>query len=169
MLRGWARALLGAPEEEGLAEMREATDTYRSLAGVMAGPFLVALADSERSARHFDRAEVTLVQAQAVVTHRAEQLWIGGVLRARGDLAASRPLADLAAAERLYAEALAIARRLGAKSLELRATKSLAQLWWRRGKAREARDLLAPVLGWFTEGFDTSDLIEAKGLLEEIA
>jgi predicted ATPase len=169
VLRGWARALLGAPEEEGLAEMREATDTYRSLAGVMMGPFLVALADSERRARHFDRAEATLVQAQAVVTHRGEQLWIGGVLRARGDLAASRPPADLAAAERLYAEALAIARRLGSKSLELRAAKSLAQLWWRQGKAREARDLLAPVLGWFSEGFDTPDLIEAKGLLEEFA
>jgi class 3 adenylate cyclase/predicted ATPase len=168
VLRGWARALLGAPEE-GLAEMREATDVYRSLAGVMTGPFLVALADSERQASHFDRAEATLVQAQAVVTHRGEQLWIGGVLRSMGDLAASRPPADLAAAERLYTEALAIARRLGAKSLELRATKSLARLWWRRGKAREARDLLAPVLGWFTEGFDTSDLIEAKGLLEEIA
>ena len=112
VLRGWARALLGAPEEEGLAEMREATDAYKSLAGVMAGPFLVALADSERRARHFDRAEATLVQAQAVVTHRGEKLWIGGVLRSRGDLAASRPGADLAAAERLYAEALAIARRL---------------------------------------------------------
>jgi predicted ATPase len=168
-VRGWARALLGAPEEEGLAEMREATDTYRSLAGVMTGPFLVALADSERRAGHFDRAEEALVQAQAVVTYRGEQLWIGGVLRARADLAASGPAADLLAAERLYQEALAIARKVGAKSLELRATKSLAQLWWRRGRTREARDLLAPVLGWFTEGFDTPDLIEAKGLLEEFA
>ena len=169
VLRGWARALLGAPEEEGLAEMREATDAYKSLAGVMAGPFLVSLADSERRARHFDRAEATLVQAQAVVTHRGEKLWIGGVLRSRGDLAASRPGADLAAAERLYAEALAIAHRLGAKSLELRAAKGLARLWWRQGKASEARDLLAPVLDWFTEGFNTPDLIEAKALLEEIA
>jgi class 3 adenylate cyclase/predicted ATPase len=167
VLRGWARALLGAPEE-GLAEMREATDVYRSLAGVMTGPFLVALADSERQAGHFDRAEATLVQAQAVVAHRGEQLWIGGVLRARGDLAASRPSADLAAAERFYEEALAIAHRLGAKSLELRAMRGMARLWRRQGKARQARDLLAPVLGWFTEGFDTPDLIEAKALLEEI-
>jgi predicted ATPase len=86
-----------------------------------------------------------------------------------GDLAASRPPADLAAAERLYAEALAIAHRLGAKSLELRAAKGLARLWWRQGNVSEARDLLAPVLDWFTEGFDTPDLIEAKTLLEEIA
>src|SRR3981081_1853257 len=136
----------------------------------------------DRRARHFDRAEATLVQAQAVVAHRGEQLWIGGVLRARGDLAASpppadppggdrggsRPPSDLAAAERFYEEALAIAHRLGAKSLELRAMKGLARLWRQQGKAREARDLLAPVLGWFTEGFDTPDLIEAKALLEEI-
>ncbi len=168
VLRGWARTLLGAPEA-GLAEMREATDAYRSLAGVMTGPFLVALADQERRAGHFDRAAATLVQARAVITHRGEQLWVGGFLRSSGDLAASRPAPDLAAAERLYAEALVIARRLGAKSLELRATKSLARLRRRQGKAREARDLLAPVLGWFTEGFDTPDLIEAKGLLEEFA
>ncbi len=149
--------------------MRKATELYRSLAGVMAGPFLVALADQERRAGHFDKAEATLVRARTVITHRGEQLWVGGVLRSSGDLAASRPPADLAAAERLYAEALAIARRLGAKSLELRATKSLARLRRRQGNAREARDLLAPVLGWFTEGFDTPDLIEAKGLLEEFA
>jgi predicted ATPase len=169
VLRGWALTLLGPSAEEGLAEMREATDAYRLLAGVMAGPFLVALADSERRAHHFDRAEATLVQAQAVVTQRGEQLWIGSILRSRGDLAASRRPADLLAAERLYEEALAIAQRLGAKSLELRAVKRLAQIWWRRGKPREARDLLGPMLSWFSEGFDTPDLFEAMELLEEIA
>jgi AAA ATPase domain/Adenylate and Guanylate cyclase catalytic domain len=168
VLRGWARGILGAPED-GLAEMREATDAYRSLAGVMAGPFLVALADSERRAGHFDRAETTLVQAGLVIMHRGEQLWVGGVLRSRGDLEASRSMPDFAATERLYGEARAIARRLGAKSLELRAARGLARLWRRQGKVREARDLLAPVLGFFTEGFDTPDLIETKALLEEIA
>jgi predicted ATPase len=170
VLRGWARALLGAPEAEGLAEMREATDIYRSLAGVMAGPFLVSLADSERRAHHFDRAEATLAQARAVVTHRGERLWVSGVLRSRGDLAASRrPAPDFAAAERLYRAARVIARRLGAKSFELRAARGLARLWRRQGKVREAHNLLAPILGFFTEGFDTPDMIEAKTLLEEIA
>jgi class 3 adenylate cyclase/predicted ATPase len=167
VLRGWARALLGAPEE-GLAEMRAATDVYRSLAGVMTGPFLVALADQERRAGHFDRAEATLVQARAVITHRGEQLWVGGLLRSSGDLAASRPAPDLAETERLYEEARAIACRLGGKSVELRAARGLARLWLRQGKLREARDLLAPVFGWFTEGFDTPDLKETKALLEEI-
>ncbi len=167
VLRGWARTLLGAPED-GLAEMRQATEVYRSLAGVMAGPFLVALADQERRAGNFDRAEATLVRARAVITHRGEQLWVGGLLRAGGDLAASRPAPDLAETERLYEEARAIAHRLGGKSVELRAARGLARLWLRQGKVREAHELLAPLFGWFTEGFDTLDLKETKALLEEI-
>ena len=167
VLRGWACTLLGAPEE-GLAEMREATELYRSLAGVMTGPFLVALADQERRAGNFDKAEATLAQARAVITHRGEQLWVGGFLRSSGDLAASRPAPDLAETERLYEEARVIARRLGGKSVELRAARGLARLWLRQGKVRQARDLLAPLFDWFTEGFDTPDLKETKALLEEI-
>jgi predicted ATPase len=167
VLRGWARTLLGTPEE-GLAEMREATELYRSLAGVMTGPFLVALADQERRAGNFDKAEATLAQARAVITHRGEQLWVGGFLRSSGDLAASRPAPDLAETERLYEEARVIARRLGGKSVELRAARGLARLWLRQGKVRQARDLLTPLFGWFTEGFDTPDLKETKALLEEI-
>ncbi len=166
-LRGWARTSLAAPEE-GLLEMRDAMDAYRSLAGVMRGPFLVALADAERCAGHFDRAEATLDQARAIVTHRGEQLWIGGVQRARGDLAAARPSPDLAAAEHFHEEALAIARQLGAKSAEVRAARGLARLWLRQGKVPEARALLAPLVGWFSEGLDTPDLMDAKALLEEI-
>jgi predicted ATPase len=66
-------------------------------------------------------------------------------------------------------EALGVARRQQAKSYELRAATSLARLWGEQGRRREARDLLAPVYGWFTEGFDTADLKEAKALLEELA
>jgi predicted ATPase len=65
-------------------------------------------------------------------------------------------------------QALAIARRQEAKSLELRAAMSLSRLWQQKGKRAEARDLLAPIYGWFTEGFDTADLQEAKALLEEL-
>jgi class 3 adenylate cyclase/predicted ATPase len=168
LLRGWARALLGAPESEGLAEMRAAVTAYRRLAGIMAGPYLVSLADSERRARHFDRAEATLRDAETVVMHRGEQIWIGGVLRSRGDVASSRPRPDLALAEGCYLQALAIARRVGAKSLELRAAKGLARVWHRQRKTKDARDLLGPVLAWFTEGFDTLDLIEAKAVLNRL-
>ena len=70
-------------------------------------------------------------------------------------------------AEACFQQALAIARRQQAKSWELRAATSLAQLWQQQGKWAEARELLAPIYGWFTEGFDTADLLEAKALLEE--
>jgi predicted ATPase len=74
-----------------------------------------------------------------------------------------------AEAEACFQQALAIARRQGAKSLELRAAMSLSRLWQSQGKREEARRMLAEVYGWFTEGFDTADLQEAKALLEELA
>jgi len=72
------------------------------------------------------------------------------------------------APETCFQQALAVARRQAAKSLELRAAVSLARLWQQQGKRAEAYDLLAPIYGWFTEGFDTADLQEAKTLLAEL-
>ena len=72
-------------------------------------------------------------------------------------------------AETCFQQALAVARRQQAKSWELRAATSLARLWQQQGKRQEAYDLLAPVYGWFTEGFDTVDLQEARALLDELA
>ena len=76
---------------------------------------------------------------------------------------------DEVQAARCFHHALAVARHQQAKSLELRAAMSLSRLWQRQGKRAEARELLAPIYGWFTEGFDTPDLQEAKALLEELA
>jgi predicted ATPase len=87
--------------------------------------------------------------------------------RMRGDLLSGK--GDRAAAEQSYHRALAVARRQSAKFWELRASMCLARLWRDQGKASEVRELLAPVYGWFTEGFDTRDLKEAKALLEELA
>ena len=75
----------------------------------------------------------------------------------------------MSAAETHFDRALAVARQQHAKSLELRASMSLARLWRDQGKVQQARELLAPVYGWFTEGFDTRDLKEAKALMEELA
>jgi predicted ATPase len=72
-------------------------------------------------------------------------------------------------AETCFQQALDVARRQEAKSLELRAAMSLARLWQQQGKRGEACELLAPIYGWFTEGFDTADLQEAKALLEELS
>jgi predicted ATPase len=89
--------------------------------------------------------------------------------RLRGELTGRLPYPDPAKAEDSYRTALAIAREQGTRGYELRAATSLARLWRDQGRRTEARDLLAPVYGWFTEGFDTADLKEAKALLEELA
>ena len=78
------------------------------------------------------------------------------------------PEPDLTKAETYFGRALAVARKQQAKSWELRAAMSMARLWRDRGKRQQARDLLAPVYGWFTEGFDTLDLKEAKALLDKL-
>jgi len=91
------------------------------------------------------------------------------VNRIAGDIALLSPQPDAARAEAYFERALAVARKQQAKSLELRAATSMARLWRDQGKRDEARDLLAPVYGWFTEGFDTLDLKQAKALLDELA
>jgi predicted ATPase len=90
-------------------------------------------------------------------------------LKARAVLARCADDAGQTEAESLLREALATARRQGARAIELRAATSLARLWRDQGKVQQARELLAPIYGWFTEGFDARDLKEAKALLEELA
>ena len=89
--------------------------------------------------------------------------------RIAGEIALMSPEPDAAKAEAYFERALAVARQQQAKSWELRAAMSMARLWRDQGKPQQARELLAPVYGWFTEGFDTLDLKEAKALLEELA
>src|SRR5262249_19442302 len=90
------------------------------------------------------------------------------VHRMAGEIALKSPGPDAAKGEAYFDRALAVARQQQAKAWELRAATSLARLWRDQGKVREARELLAPVYGWFTEGFDRRDLKEAKALLEEL-
>ena len=86
-----------------------------------------------------------------------------------GEIALLLPDPDATKAEEYFEHALAVARQQQAKSWELRAAVSMARLWYDQGKRQQAHDLLAPVYGWFTEGFDTLDLKEAKALLDELA
>ena len=89
--------------------------------------------------------------------------------RLRGELLLQQTVAQTEEAEACFQQALAVVRRQQAKSLELPAAMSLSRLWQQQGKRAEAHELLAPVYGWFTEGFDTADLREAKGLLDALA
>ena len=98
-----------------------------------------------------------------------ERVWEAEVNRVAGNVALKLPEPDTAKAENYFERALSVARQQQAKSWELRAAMSLARLWCDQGKVQEARELLAPVYGRFTEGFDTRDLKEAIALLEELA
>ena len=104
----------------------------------------------------------------AVETTR-ERWWEADVHRTAGEIALISPQPGAAKAQTYFERALTVARQQQAKSWELRAAMSMARLWRDQGKRDEARELLAPVYGWFTEGFDTLDLKQAKALLDELA
>jgi predicted ATPase len=100
---------------------------------------------------------------------RSKEKWCEAEInRVAGEVALKSPAPDTEKAEKYFDRALAVARQQQAKSWELRAAMSLARLWRDQGKVQQARELLAPVYGWFTEGFDTLDLKEAKALLDEL-
>jgi len=111
----------------------------------------------------------TLTEAYTLVEQYEECWWEAEIYRLRGVLLLLRAATPQAEAETCFQRALDVARRQEAKSLELRAAMSLARLWQQQGKRAEAYDLLAPIYGWFIEGFDTADLQEARALLEALA
>jgi predicted ATPase len=110
-----------------------------------------------------------LAEAHTLVEQQEERWWEAEICRLRGVLLLRQPGTPQEEAEAWLQRALDVARRQEAKSLELRAAMSLARLWQQQGKRDTARDLLAPIYGWFTEGFDTADLQEARALLEQLA
>jgi predicted ATPase len=110
-----------------------------------------------------------LTEAMGLVDQQGERWWEAELYRLKGELLLVVSPSNKADIEVCLYHALDIARRQQAKSLELRAVMSLARLWQRQGKRAEACEVLAPVYDWFTEGFDTADLQEAKALLEELA
>ena len=115
-----------------------------------------------------NRGLAAISEAKALAARNDEHMWEAELDRVEGELrqAQGAPAMDI---EACFARAIGIARQQSTKSLELRATVSLARLWAEQGRRAEARELLAPVYGWFTEGFDTADLKEAKALLDHLA
>jgi hypothetical protein len=117
---------------------------------------------------HTADALQALTEASTLVEQHDERWWEAEVHRLRGVVLLRQPETPQAEAEACFQRALDVARRQEAKSLELRVAMSLSRLWQQQGKRGEADTLLAPIYGWFTEGFDTADLQEAKALLEEL-
>jgi predicted ATPase len=168
-LRGWALAMQGQGEE-GMAQVRQEIVAYRATGATLAVPyFCTLLADVCDHLGHLEDGLQALAEAHTLVEQREDRWWEAEIARLRGVLLLRQPGTPPAEAETCFHQALDVARRQQAKSLELRAAMSLSRLWQQQGKQAEARTLLAPVYGWFTEGFDTADLQEAKALLEELA
>jgi predicted ATPase len=134
-----------------------------------AAPSILAiLAEAQRAAGQLAESQGTVATALAVAAQTVQPFFDAELHRLDGELLlATGGAADEAAAR--YHRARALAREQGARSLELRAATSLARLWQQQGKRAAARDLLGPVYAWFTEGFDTRDLQEAKTLLAVLA
>ena len=131
--------------------------------------YLAWLARTYAKVGKFDDAWRCIGEATTAIETRKEAWCEADVNRIAGEIALRPPTGDLLKAQAYFERAVAVARQQQAKSWELRAAMSLARLWRDQGKRKEARELLAPVYGWFTEGFDTRDLKEAKAFLEELA
>jgi predicted ATPase len=169
ILRGWALAMQGQGEA-GMAEVCQGIAAYRATGAALLVPYYcTVLADVAAHLGHTEEGLQALAEAHTLVEQQEERWWEAEVCRLRGVLLLRQPGASQAEAEAWVQRALDVARRQEAKSLELRAAMSLSRLWQQQGKQAEARELLASVYGWFTEGFDTADLQEAKVLLEELA
>ena len=149
--------------------MRRGLTAYRATSAELWVPyFLGLLADAQGKAGQPAEALVLLEEGLERVERTRERWYEAELCRFRGELLLSVPDPNRAEAEASFHRAIAVAREQDARMWELRAATSLARLWRDQGKPVEARDLLAPVYGWFTEGFDTADLQEAKALLEEL-
>jgi class 3 adenylate cyclase/tetratricopeptide (TPR) repeat protein len=167
--RGWAVARLGEGEQ-GVAEMQQGVAEAARIGTGWGAPKVLAMyAEAFWTVGRHDKALGALETGVALAEQQAEYRWNAELRRLRGEILLDQGEGRAEEAEGLFHEALEIARRQEAKGWELRAATSLARLWQRQGKRAEARDLLQPVYAWFTEGFDTQDLKDAKALLAELA
>jgi class 3 adenylate cyclase/predicted ATPase len=167
IFRGWVK-LKGGDVPEGISLLRAGTSAYRGTGAVAWLPYYTDLLAAACEIACEIETGLTLLEDALQVVERTGERWFEVELtRHKGQLLLRQEHSE--AAEELYRKALTIAKEQGGKWWELRASTSLARLWRDQGKRTEARELLAPIYGWFTEGFDTPDLKEAKALLEELS
>jgi predicted ATPase len=165
--RGWALAAQGQ-HAEGIAQMHQGFDVLQAQrAGPTEAEYRARLAEAYGRINQAEEGLRLLTDALPVVD---KDRWFEAELhRIKGEALLRQAVPDACQAEACFQQALDVARHQQAKSWELRATLSLSRLWQQQGKRDNARQLLAPIYGWFTEGFDTPDLKEAKALLEALA
>ena len=167
--RGWAMAVQGQVVE-GIAQIRQGFAGWRARGVRVQWPwFLALLSEACGRAGQVEEGRRALEEALEEVQNNEDRIYEAEVYRLMGELLLQQSAEQQREAEESFHQALDIARHQQAKSWELRAAMSLSRLWQRHGKRAEAHALLAPIYGWFTEGFDTADLQEARVLLDELA
>jgi predicted ATPase len=164
--RGWVKVKNG-DVAEGIPLLRSGSTGFRAGSEMWMPYILALLARACEIAGRTEEGLTLLDEALQIVDRTGERWFAAEIYRQKGQLLQRQGHSE--AAEELYCQALRIAREQDAKLWELRAAASLARLWRDQGRRGKARDLLAPVYGWFTEGFDTPNLKEAEALLDELA
>jgi predicted ATPase len=174
VLRGWAQAEIGC-REEGIAQMQAGLAAYLATGAKLGqSHFLALLAESYGHIGQAETGRRTLAEAKAMARACGEHYCEAELYRVEGELACPDPHAEVldvhscAVAQACFDKAISVARHQSAKSLELRATLSLARLWQRQGKCGAAKERLTDILGAFTEGSDMADLSEANLLLDSM-
>lgn len=167
-LRGWALTQQGQ-HEQGMTEMHQGLAAYRATgAEHQLTYFLALMAEGYERGGQREEGLTLLAAALALADKNGERVAEAELYRLKGELLLQRSPDNQPEAESCFHQAIAIAQNQSAKSWELRAATSLARLWQSQDKRQDAYNLLAPVYNWFTEGFDTADLIDAKALLNEL-
>ena len=168
ILKGWAMARQEAMDT-GLELMRRSATERRAVGATWWQiRYLCMLAESYLQHRRAEEGLVAITEATELMMRTGEHMWEAELGRIEGELRRLRG-ASVSDIQAHFQRALTVARRQNAKAFELRLTTCLARLWCGQGRHADARDLLAPVYGWFKEGLDTADLEEAKALLDELA
>jgi predicted ATPase len=168
MLRGWAMVAQGQ-REQGLTQMLQGWAAWRTIgSGTWLSYWLGLLAEAYGHGGQREEALARLMEALAAVEDTGQRFYAAELYRLKGELQLRYATPDEQQAAACFCQALEIARQQQAKSLELRAALSLARLWKHQGQGAKARQLLGEMYGWFTEGFDTADLQEARVLLETL-
>ena len=165
LFQGWVHAQSGAVDQ-GIVELRQGLADWSAMFVVLRPYWRGLLAEALAQAGQVDEGLSTLAEAVEQAESTGEGFSLAELYRLKGELLLQHGVPE-AEAEACFQKAIAVARAQEARSWELRATTSLARLWQRQGKCQEARAALAAIYGWFTEGFDTPDLQEARALLEQ--
>jgi len=172
-LRGWAMVEQGSEpgrSEEGIAQIQEGSVAFRATGAELMRPyFLCLLAEACMAPGRFDDGLSALAEALTAADEHKIRHYEAEMHRLKGELLLKQSNSKASDAQSCFQRAIAVARKQRGKSLELRATMSLSRLLDKQGRRDEARAMLAEIYGWFTEGFDTADLKDAKALLDELA